>query len=180
MDEEIKSLIKQRQSLNKNDRNDEWKELCKKIKKKIKIRKKKYFNKITNHNIDWWKELKKIQAGTNNGPQINKDQAESINRSFYNVWDNVKQPDLEIYKNSISRTSEIPKITLDQVYETLTKLKANKAQGPDGVGARLLKAGSIELTEVVHHLFLESLKQCVVPSQWKEADIIPIPKIPRP
>ena len=76
--------------------------------------------------------------------------------------------------------SEIPTITQETILETLSHTKANKASGPDNIGSKLLKMARYELIDIFHYFFNISLKNCFIPQQWKIADIVPIPKVPRP
>ena len=68
-------------------------------------------------------------------------------------------------------------ITEDAVAKSLTKLKPNKATGPDGLKARLLKACAPQLKGVFSRLF-NSLLVAGVPTSWKFSLIRPIPKKP--
>lgn len=62
----------------------------------------------------------------------------------------------------------------------LQKLDPSKTPGPDNISAKILKAASFELAEVITHLFNSCLRQNIVPDQWKEANIAPVPKTARP
>ena len=66
------------------------------------------------------------------------------------------------------------------ILNELKKLDAKKAPGPDGLPTGLIKAARYELIDVIQHLFQISFRSGEVPQQWREADIVPIPKVPRP
>lgn len=68
-------------------------------------------------------------------------------------------------------------ITEDAVAKSLTKLKPNKATGPDGLKARLLKDCASQLKGVFTRLF-NFLLVAGVPTSWKFSFIRPIPKKP--
>ena len=55
-------------------------------------------------------------------------------------------------------------------------LDVNKALGPDGIPARVLKECANELAPSLCYLFNKSLSLCVVPSQWELAHVVPIHK----
>ena len=60
--------------------------------------------------------------------------------------------------------------------ELLRNLDVNKALGPDGIPARVLKEYANELAPSLCYLFNKSLSLGVVPSQWKLAHVVPIHK----
>ena len=59
-------------------------------------------------------------------------------------------------------------------------MQTNKATGPDGMCAFLLKTCAEELTPAWHRLFQLSLDTCTVPEIWKKSIIVPVPKKPCP
>ena len=67
-------------------------------------------------------------------------------------------------------------ITVEAVEDILQSLKTNKAAGPDGVENRIMKECSEELAPTLTKLFRDSIDKGEVPSQWKEAHIVPIHK----
>ena len=52
----------------------------------------------------------------------------------------------------------------------------DKATGPDGISARLLKECSNEIARSLTALFTKSLSLGNVPQEWKEANVVPVPK----
>ena len=60
--------------------------------------------------------------------------------------------------------------------DLLRNLDVNKALGPDGIPARVLKECANELAPSLCYLFNKSLSLSVVPSQWKLAHVVPIHK----
>ena len=67
-------------------------------------------------------------------------------------------------------------ISADSVEEVLLSLNANKAAGPDEVENRVMKECAEEMAPKLQELFRKSIDEGEVPSQWKEAHIIPIHK----
>ena len=63
-----------------------------------------------------------------------------------------------------------------EIYDDLRKLFTSNAGGPDGIPLKLLKESAYELSSPVTDIINASLSQCKVPAQWKEANVIPIPK----
>lgn len=66
------------------------------------------------------------------------------------------------------------------VKRTLATINSRKATGPDNIPGRVLKDCAEELKEVFTDVFNTSLKQATVPSCFKAATIIPVPKKPVP
>ena len=88
--------------------------------------------------------------------------------------------------NHLSATPDFPSLTeekledvvlsVEAVEEVLTNLKPHKAAGPDGVESQLLKECAKEMAPTLCHIFRKSMDDGEVPSQWKEAHVIPIHK----
>lgn len=73
-------------------------------------------------------------------------------------------------------TAEVPKIdiSMGEVTRLFRTIKTNKATGPDGITALLLKTCADELSSA--WVFQRSVDSHTVPSLWKTAIIIPVPK----
>ncbi|KAI8506980.1 hypothetical protein Bbelb_154190 [Branchiostoma belcheri] len=70
-----------------------------------------------------------------------------------------------------------------QVWDAYTKLKStncNKSPGPDGVPALILKEFACEISGPFCELMNSSFREGIVPHQWKEANVIPLPKTSPP
>ena len=68
----------------------------------------------------------------------------------------------------------------EKVKQVLVSIRTDKATGPDGVSGKTLKICSQQLVDVFQVLFQWSLDTSSIPSFWKWATIIPVPKIPKP
>ena len=66
------------------------------------------------------------------------------------------------------------------VYAELRKVKSTKATGPDGISPKLVKEFAYELSSPVTDILNCSYKEGVVPKQWKQAIVVPIPKTKPP
>ena len=73
-----------------------------------------------------------------------------------------------------------PPFTQEDVRQLLVRCKPGKAPGPDGITAKVLKLGAMELSPILHSIFWESYRTATVPTLWKTSTIIPVPKKPRP
>ena len=67
-------------------------------------------------------------------------------------------------------------LSADSVKKALTKINPRKATGPDNIPGRVLKDCAEELKHVFTDIFNTSLQQAIVPSCFKAATIIPVPK----
>ena len=66
----------------------------------------------------------------------------------------------------------------DEVRRLLKKQNCRKAAGPDLVSSATIKHCADELTPVLTDIFNWSLRECRVPTCFKSAVIIPVPKKP--
>ena len=69
-------------------------------------------------------------------------------------------------------------ITVDPkgVLKLLNGLKVQKAPGPDGLSARVLKECSSEIAPILAFIYNESLAQGTVPDDWQQANVAPVYK----
>ena len=65
-------------------------------------------------------------------------------------------------------------ITNNGVVKLLKNLDASKATGPDEISARLLKEFATEFGSVLTDIFNKSIKQCEVPKDWKQTNVITV------
>ena len=66
--------------------------------------------------------------------------------------------------------------TVEEVEQYLLTLDVSKANGPDGISARMLKETATSIAPSVTNLFNLSLKSGCFPTLWKLSHIVPIPK----
>ena len=71
-------------------------------------------------------------------------------------------------------------INASVVESLFTKLNVKKAAGPDSISGKLLKVCASQLCSVFANLFNWSLRECCVPSVWKNSVICPVPKKKNP
>ena len=53
-------------------------------------------------------------------------------------------------------------------------MKENKSPGVDGISPKILKETVEQISTPLAHVFNMSLKEGIVPFEWKEANIIPL------
>ncbi len=69
--------------------------------------------------------------------------------------------------------------TVDEVCKMLKFLDTSKANGPDGISARMLKSTADAIAPSVTKLFNYSIECCHPPSSCNTTSVVPIPKIPK-
>ena len=67
-------------------------------------------------------------------------------------------------------------LTVEEVQALLETLDVTKATGPDNVPARLLRETAPVISVSLCTLFNKSLRQGVLPENWKIANIVPVYK----
>ncbi|CAB4029272.1 Hypothetical predicted protein, partial [Paramuricea clavata] len=85
---------------------------------------------------------------------------------------------LPLISPSQSSSNFLDSITVSEfeVQSLLSSLSPSKATGPDGIPAYLLKRCSEVIAPSLTVIFELSLQQGVFPSEWKSANVVPIPK----
>lgn len=71
---------------------------------------------------------------------------------------------------------EAVQIHQKEVLKCMLSLDVNKASGPDGIPAVVLKSCAPELSPILTRLYRLSLETGKVPSSWKVANVQPVPK----
>ncbi|KAK2184427.1 hypothetical protein NP493_266g01005 [Ridgeia piscesae] len=66
------------------------------------------------------------------------------------------------------------------VISVCTTFKANKATGPDNIPAWVLRNYANVLAPPLTAIFINSLREGVIPMEWKMANVIPLPKTSPP
>ena len=74
--------------------------------------------------------------------------------------------------------STLPLATEFYVFKKLSSLNPAKASGPGNIPKRLLKENADLQAPVVTEIINRSLSEAKLPSSWKHADVVPIPKQP--
>ena len=64
----------------------------------------------------------------------------------------------------------------EEIENLLPPLKPHKSPGPDFIPARILKKCAPELAPSITELLYKSFSTCVLPFDWKLADIYPVYK----
>ena len=65
-------------------------------------------------------------------------------------------------------------VTPEVVAKKINNMKENKSPGVDGISPKILKETVEQISMQLAHVFNVSLQEGFVPSEWKEANIIPL------
>jgi hypothetical protein len=109
--------------------------------------------------------------------------ASALNEFYVSVNSDIPPLDKDSLPAFLPSRNDIPIIQPYMNYEVCNKLCAlqtHKATGSDKIPSRILKEFAFILAEPIAIIFNKSLSSNVVPKIWKEANVIPIPKINQP
>jgi len=123
------------------------------------------------------KTKSKIQAGAILSDSDTKT-AQRFNEYFSSVFTAENTSTLPIPKplESQQKLSSFCDLQFDveSVHKVLSKLRPNKAMGPDGLASMLLIETQELITYPLYLLFKKSLKDTVIPDDWKQVIVTPI------
>jgi hypothetical protein len=162
-----------------------YKHFQKKIKLEITKAKKNWSKKVNEHKNNPWTIINTFRNKKNanqlsdviNSFATTKNAANAINDSlakhFVRSNDRLTVPtvNLEPYPKRWNVF-----ISQDTVYNSLRKLKVGKSAGSDNLSPRLIVALADVLVGPLTHLFCLSVDSETMPSQWKLANVCPVPK----
>ncbi|KXJ26086.1 putative RNA-directed DNA polymerase from transposon BS [Exaiptasia diaphana] len=114
--------------------------------------------------------------------------AEELNDYFVNIAEHLSKDgdtsshfyDASLLENYVAsklhggETYEIPPMTADDVLKIINKISANKATGPDGISARIIKIIAPVFARPLCRLINQSIKTSTFPSNWKIARVSPL------
>ena len=113
--------------------------------------------------------------------QLLTEKAEMLNSFFHKCFNHSMPPlqfaDLDELDpvNEYLHTEDIL-CTVEEVEQHLRTLDTSKANGPDGISAKMLKETATSIAPSVTKLFNLSLKSGCFPTLWKLSHVVPIPK----
>ena len=134
----------------------------------------------------FWKSIKLLNKKRQTIPTLHcddqiisddKQKAEILNTFFAGCWNSVEQPlDEEVYNTAGLSQFEDTVISAEEVFNLINNLDTDKANGPDGISAFMLKATASSIASPLAKLFSLSLRTGKFPKLWKFANVVPIPK----
>ena len=195
--DQFRRLIRCRQNALKNGQLTRYRAYRNRIQRLSKsLQRKFYARKIeglrTTNPRDWWRSVKLITGQKMNPTQSltglanrlhdgdTQALADGVNRFFQGVSadicpldDSIMPPLPEIVQCEFT-------INQADVEQKLSRINVYKAQGPDGLPNWLLRDFSTHLAGPVCAIYNASVREGHVPSLWKEANVVPVPKVHPP
>ena len=117
---------------------------------------------------------------TYGGRQISSgvEMAEAFNKYFYSTFTHAPEVPLDAFTPPDGRMPVLDSLVLceDDVYKVLLNLDPSKAPGPDGLPTMVLRTCARELTPSLCALFNLSLAEGKLPTEWKDALVVPVHK----
>ena len=142
----------------------------------------------------WWTNIKAL-TGQNNQSQNplaalannvtdgNLDHLTSKINDFFCSVSSVLDPlppDNEYFEFSVDHLPSEFIISIQEVEKQLLKTNTRKASGPDHIPNWIIKDMAAILAPPVCAIFNSSIQNGIVPSLWKSAEVIPLPKVTPP
>ena len=185
----LKSLINERQKAFNNDEVSEWKRLRNKVQREKTYLKENFYKdrvmKLKRENPSSWYKHLKIMTSTKTVSKISIPEspeldelaiADALNDHFANISSDIPELDLQSLPAFLPARKPPALIQPYEVYKELNRIKPGKSSGPDGIPGRILKEFAVELATPLCEVINSSYQSGTVPSQWKRAIIVPIPK----
>ncbi|CAH1270941.1 ASTN2 [Branchiostoma lanceolatum] len=184
--ERVKRAIRNRTAeFKRHGKSDRWKRLRNRTQTIINQAKFWYYRNFIQHLKQenprkWWsfvnRELGRSQERSNRTTIENvpdQDVAETLNQHFSEAW----CPGHALYLFPLQRPTEaVDLCSIGEVKALLKDIDPKKASGPDDLPTRTLKEYAEDFAPVITHLFNVSYEEGTVPSVWKAANVVPIPK----
>ena len=192
----IRKAIQRKQRAHKKARKtgkkrdiNRYKRLQAEVKYNIKQANKSYLENIISEDFNsdakkFWSYIKsKRQESTGVSPLKSQDgflksdstsKAEILNTQFKSVFTEEDLSNLPHKGESPYPNMNNIEVSEKGVLKLLQNLRQNKATGPDSIPAYILKIGAKELSPILTKIFQWSLDAGQVPSDWKEAMVVPI------
>ena len=129
---------------------------------------------------DWWKNMKTIMGLDGNSNSCIEQLASKTTNGDCTELAN-KMNDFSLYQHDdvFTVNEELPDaycISVDVTLLALQRVKTNKATCPGNIPAWVLKDHAIILASPLTAIFNSSLREGVIPNEWKMANVIPLPK----
>ena len=195
----LKEMIQRRQRALYNDTIDDFRCLRNKVNRERKQCRAKYFKTKVEHlehckPSAWWSQFEKLTGSTPSstartditkslqhvpGPTDTTSLANSINESFLTPMQGFSPLPYGYSRNLLSENTDyLPlEVTRESVFLKLSKLNESKAHGTHNIPLSLVtkrkrRHPGRTITQIINTSFREGR----LPSSWKRADVVPVPK----
>ncbi|XP_078616268.1 uncharacterized protein LOC144884690 [Branchiostoma floridae x Branchiostoma japonicum] len=102
--------------------------------------------------------------------------ANTINAKFAAVSQALPAMDTSELPSFLPASQELPTRHVWDVCKRLLAVNTNKAPGPDGIPFKVLREFACDLSTPLYHVLNSSYAKGTVPSQWKQAVVVPVSK----
>lgn len=113
---------------------------------------------------------------SNNIPTSDPIKKANIIHDYFDTVFSNPEPKINHDLDPSKRLPDMHKIQINRsgLLKLLLNINIHKANGPDNISGRFLKLCAYEIVDVLQIIFQASLDQGIVPSDWKEANIMPL------
>jgi hypothetical protein len=187
---DVADLLKMRQKKFREGDQQEVKNLQAQLKVKIRENKEKYKKKVeesfnTDRPRKMWQSLNTMTGYKPGKKSINIDDAQALAdelNQFYARFDehDFSAEQADVLERVKQRESQPVIISVEEVSACFQNINVRSAHGPDNIPGMILKRCHLSLAPVFTKLFQESLDTGEVPTLWKTAVVVPVPKKPSP
>lgn len=190
---EIKLLMKERETLYKKYVRfkdptvwERYKTMRNRIKTLLRDKRNRYFNDLLDDvqpSKNMWNILRQQGVGKESKKDVHINvNIDDLNNYFCGIQNNINNNLIGFYNNQCNYENNMfcfTEVDGEIVLKMLNSISSN-AVGPDNIHIRFLKLIYHEIKDVLCHIFNYSLLNSVYPSQWKNAVILPLPKVSNP
>lgn len=184
----VKVLIDLRYDAYRRGHFEKYQHYKEKTRKEIEKAKASWMKKLKSQPHGIWKAMKDVSC--KHRPNVQNldrqfssasDAADALNSVFSSFFSEARVPqNTQLVSSTRSDKAWNVTITTEKTLKLLNNLKPGKSAGNDGLTPRLLKAGRDVLSGPLTHLFACSISSCSVPEKWKQAVVVPVPKVSNP
>ncbi|XP_063953926.1 uncharacterized protein LOC135153732 [Lytechinus pictus] len=170
-----------------------WKLLRNQVQREIRNLKTEFYIGRVKHLKDenpasWYKHIKLLTGNRSpplevihdsceaNPEDLDAHTAEKIKSFFADVNADIPPLDRNALPAYLPSVQPAKQVNVWQVYNELKRIKPGKSGGPDGIPGRLIREFAIFLATPLCHILNLSYATCSVPSCWKKAILVPLPK----
>lgn len=166
-----------------------YKKMRNKVLNMLRSAKQNYFNSLsTAKNKQFWKIVKLVSGQQSLVPTLSqdntqattdRDKANMLNEFFSKCWNYSEPPLCDPPRSESVQHGNCPDdllCTTDKIVQLIEGLNTTKANGPDGISVKMLKATADSIGPSLTNLFNLSISRGQFPEPWKRTRVVPIPK----
>ena len=182
---ELKSKIKAKHKLRLSQNKEEMKNLQRELDSLTDETKAAYKAKIemqfqSNNAKAAWDGLKTITGYTKEKTPLESEDIEQLANDLNVFYTRFEKENNNTAGHNYEDLVVSTAISSDEVRSMFKSVNERKATGPDRISSKVQKVCNLELCDIFQFLFNESIVCGVIPSIWKTATIIPVPKKDKP